>query len=55
MGVFAMLLMVFITVDNVIAPDFTGQQSLTNDGYDWVCEKVVRAERTANGDCIDTK
>lgn len=49
-----MLFMSFVFGDNVIAPEFTGDQSLTNQGYDYICDKLG-GERTANGDCIETK
>lgn len=53
-GIFALVFFGFIFGDNVVAPEFTGDPSLTNRGYDALCDKVG-GERTANGDCISVK
>jgi len=54
MAVVVGLLFMFLFADNVVAPSITGEESLTNRGYDFVCDKIG-GERTANGDCIETK
>ena len=54
MGIVFGLLMLFLVADNVVAPSITGEESFTNQGYDWACDKIG-GERTASGDCIETK
>lgn len=53
-GVFAMVVVIFLFGDNVVAPDFTGDPSFTNQGWDAVCDGIG-GMRTASGDCIPTK
>lgn len=52
------LLFAFLIADNVVLVDLVHDgnvnNSFTNQGYDELC-KAAGLERTASGDCIETK